>query len=55
MARKRHSDGFVLKLLRAIEVHLAGGADIATECRAVGPSDGTYRNWRKKSGRMSWS
>ena len=40
MARKRHSDEDILKLLREIELHLAGGADVATACRAVGVSDG---------------
>ena len=30
MARKRHSDEGILKLLREMELHLAGGADVAT-------------------------
>lgn len=32
MAPKRHSDEDILKLLREIELHLAGGADVATAC-----------------------
>ncbi len=55
MARKRHSDEDILKLLREIELHLAGGADVATACRAVGISDATYYNWRKKFGGMGRS
>ena len=55
MARKRYSDEDVLKLLREIEVHLAGGADVATACRAEGVSDATYYNWRKKFGGMGRS
>jgi len=50
MARKRHSDEDILKLLREIELRLAGGADVATACRAAGISDATYYNWRKKFG-----
>jgi putative transposase len=52
MARKRHSDEDILKLLREIELHLAGGADVATACRSAGVSDATYYNWRKKFGGM---
>jgi putative transposase len=33
MARKRHSDEDILKLLREIELHLASGVDVATACR----------------------
>jgi transposase-like protein len=55
MARKRHSDEDVLKLLREIELRLAGGADVATACRAAGVSDATYYNWRKKFGGMGRS
>ena len=55
MARKRHSDEDILKLLREIELHLAGGADVATACRAAGISDATYYNWRKKFGGMGRS
>ena len=42
MARKRHSDEEITKLLREIELHLAGGTDVATACRSAGISDGTY-------------
>lgn len=50
MARKRHSDEDILKLLREIEVHLASGSDVASACRTAGISDATYYNWRKKFG-----
>ncbi len=50
MARKRYSDEDILRLLREIEVHLAGGADVATACRVAGVSDAMYYNWRKKFG-----
>ena len=52
MARKRHSDEDCLRLLREIEVHLAGGSDVGAACRAVGISDATYYAWRKKFGGM---
>jgi len=55
MARKRHSDEDILKLLREIELHLASGKDVATACRAAGVSDATYYNWRKKFGGMGRS
>ena len=50
MARKRHSDEDVLKLLREIELKLAAGDDVASACRSVGISDATYYNWRKRFG-----
>ena len=52
MARKRHSDEDILKLLREIEVTLANGSDVASACRSVGISDATYYNWRKRFGGM---
>ena len=52
MARKRHSDEDCLRLLREIEIHLTGGSDVGTACRAVGISDATYYTWRKKFGGM---
>ena len=52
MARKRSSDEDCLRLLREIEVHLAGGSDVGTARRAVGISDATYYTWRKKFGGM---
>ena len=55
MARKRHSDEDILKLLREIELHLASGSDVATACRAAGISDATYYTWRKKFGGMGRS
>jgi len=55
MARKRHSDEDILKLLREIELQLAGGCDVASACRSVGISDATYYNWRKRFGGMGRS
>lgn len=55
MARKRHSDEDILKLLREIEVRLASGSDVAAVCRAAGISDATYYTWRKKFGGMARS
>ena len=55
MARKRHSDEDILKLLREIELNLASGHDVATACRSVGISDATYYNWRKRFGGMGRS
>jgi len=52
MARKRHSDEDILKLLREIEVHLTSGMDVSSACRSAGVSDATYYNWRKKFGGM---
>ena len=55
MARKRHSDEDILKLLREIEVRLASGNDVTSACRAAGISDATYYTWRKKFGGMARS
>ena len=55
MARKRHSDEDILKLLREIELALATGNDVGTACRSVGISDATYYNWRKRFGGMARS
>ena len=55
MARKRHSDEDILKLLREIEVKLANGSDVPSACRGVGISDATYYNWRKRFGGMGRS
>jgi transposase-like protein len=55
MARKRHSDEDVLKLLREIELKLSGGCDVASACRSVGISDATYYNWRRRFGGMGRS
>ena len=55
MARKRHSDEDILKLLREIEVKLANGSDVQSACRGVGISDATYYNWRKRFGGMGRS
>lgn len=55
MARKRHSDDDVLKLLREIELKLTAGDDVASACRSVGISDATYYNWRRRFGGMGRS
>ena len=55
MARKRHSDEDVLKLLREIELKLTAGDDVASACRSAGISDATYYNWRKRFGGMGRS
>ncbi len=55
MARKRHSDEDILRLLREIELSLASGSDVATACRAAGVSDATYYTWRKRFGGMGRS
>ena len=55
MARKRYSDEDCLKILRQVELDLAGGADVAKACRAAGISDATYYIWRKKFGGMAKS
>jgi putative transposase len=52
MARKRHSDEDCLRLLRETEVHLAGGSDVETACRALGVSDATYDTCHKTFGGM---
>jgi len=36
MARKRYSDEDCLKILRQVELDLAGGADVAKACRTAG-------------------
>ena len=55
MARKRHSDEDILKLLREIEVKLSNGSDVQSACRGVGISDATYDNLRKRFGGMGRS
>lgn len=55
MARKRHSDEDILKLLREIELKLTAGDDVASACRSVGISDATYYNWRRRFGGMGRS
>ena len=55
MARKRHSDEDILKVLREIELQLANGSDVRTACRSVGVSDATYYSWRKRFGGMGKS
>ena len=55
MARKRSSDEDILKLLREIELKMAEGGDVQSACRAVGVSDATYCNWRRRFGGMARS
>jgi putative transposase len=42
IARKRHSDEDCLKILRQVELDLAGGADVAKAGQSAGISDVTY-------------
>ena len=42
MARKRHSNEDVQKLLREIEVSLASGGDVPAACRKAEISNATY-------------
>jgi len=51
-ARKRHNEEDILRLLRKVEVHLYGGMDIVSPCRAAGISHKTYCGWRKHYGVM---
>lgn len=53
MARKRHPDEDILKLLREIDVHLASGSDVAAPYRAAGICDATYYTYLKKFGGMA--
>jgi hypothetical protein len=53
MARKRHSDEDVLKLLREIDVHLLDGMYVMSACRKAGISDKTYYYWCKNFGGMN--
>ena len=46
MARKRQTDEDCLKILRQVELDLAGGADVVKACRSAGISDATYYAWR---------
>ena len=55
MARKRHSDEGLLKLLREIELKLADGTGVRTACRSLGTSDATCCNWRRRFGGMGRS
>jgi len=52
MARKRYSGEDILRLVREIEVHLSGGMDVISACRATCRSDKTYYEWRKRYGGM---
>ncbi|XDZ65978.1 hypothetical protein AB8880_00875 [Alphaproteobacteria bacterium LSUCC0684] len=42
MARKRHSDEDIFKLLHQIEVHVHSGMDVVGACRKAGVSDKAY-------------
>lgn len=55
MARRRHSDEDILKLLREIEVLVHSGMDVVSACRKAGVLDKTYYAWRKKFGEMGRS
>ena len=53
MARKRYLDEDCLRILRQVELDLAGGADIAKACRTAEISDATYYIRRKKFSGMA--
>lgn len=53
MARKRHGEEDILRILREIEVNCANGMGVVEACRAAGISDKTYYIWRKKYGGMT--
>lgn len=55
IARKRHSDGDILKLLREIEVKLSSGSDVQSACLGVGISGAMFYNWLKRFGGMGRS
>jgi len=50
VARKRYNEEDILILLREIEVHLNGGIDVVSACRAAGISYKTYYGWLKRYG-----
>jgi transposase-like protein len=53
MAGKRYLNEDDLRILRQIELGLAGGAAVAKACQTAGISDATYHIWRKKFGGMT--
>ena len=55
MARKRHPDELILRLLQEKEVHVSDGLDVVSACRKAGVSTPTYYSWRKKFGGMGRS
>jgi hypothetical protein len=58
MARKRHSDEDILKLLREIEVHLASGSDVTSAWppvvlrQARGKDEGRVYPWLPSRGHL---
>lgn len=52
MARKRHSEGEIINLLRRVEVLSAQGKAIESAIREIGVSEQTYYRWRKEYGGM---
>lgn len=48
MARKVYSDEDIVELLREIELHLTGGADVSLACCVA------VRSFRTTSGRLIW-
>ncbi|PRY22256.1 putative transposase [Aliiruegeria haliotis] len=55
MPRRRYPDDDIWKPLREIELKLADGDVVPTAYRAVGVSDPTYNNWRRRFGGMDKS
>ena len=50
MARKRHGEDDILRLLSEVEVHCNIGKAIVSACRLGGVSDKSYYGWRRKFG-----
>ncbi|URF49228.1 transposase (plasmid) [Dinoroseobacter shibae] len=55
MAKKRHLDADVVKLLSEIKPNLTTGDDVVSASRSVGIGDAAYYNWRRRFGGMGRS
>jgi putative transposase len=50
MPRKRYQVEEIIQKLRATEVLLFQGKNVAEACRQIGVTDQTYYRWRKEYG-----
>ena len=50
MPRKRYQVEEIIQKLRATEVLLSQGKNVAEACRQIGVTDQTYYRWRKEYG-----
>ena len=50
MPRKRYQVEEIIQKLRAAEVLLSQGKNVAEACRQIGVTDQTYYRWRKEYG-----